>query len=96
MKIHKYRLIAFDIAAIELPPGAEPISVLAQRSEPVLYVRIHQYHPEAKMQRRAFACFPTGDSDDFPGLKGSRTFMGHLGTVDVRDFVFHVWEVRPL
>lgn len=90
--IHKYEVVA-DIFAgfvIDMPIGAEPLSVQMQRGRPVLWALVN---PEAPKVRRRFITVGTGhvfsEHHDV-------TFVGTFQMND-GDLVFHLFDAgEPL
>ena len=82
--IYKYTLTGLDKGRLELPVGAEILTVQEQRGMVCLWAIVE---PKAKKETRVFKIFGTGhDIPDNPG-KYINTFMTDGGA-----FVWHVFE----
>jgi len=84
-KIFKYPIQPIDYQEIEMPIGAQLLSVQLQKGAPVLWAVVNEDNP---MTKRCFATRGTGHPID--GQLGS-----YLGTYQLfaGDIVFHVFEV---
>lgn len=82
--IHKFPLaMHFDAQTVELPVSAKVIHVGSQNNEVVMWVVLD---PKSKKVKRKFVIYATGQTMVEPSLK-------HVGTVQVRAFVWHVFEI---
>jgi hypothetical protein len=83
--IWKFRLLVRDYDTIQMPAGANIISVDVQHGEVCLWAEVD---PGAAPQPRHFALVPTGGQ--LP-----RRNLEHLGTVLISsgNFVLHIYEL---
>lgn len=92
MRIWKYPLNALGgVTVHEMLSDDEIISASAQGAVIVIYAR----KGLGTKRKRAFAAVPTGDTNDFPDLKNIKfEYNRCIGTVQLRGFVFHIYEVE--
>jgi hypothetical protein len=86
-RIYKYPFEINDIVEMNLPKGAEVLSVQCQDDVPCLWALVD---PEAKLLKRTFKLFGTGhDIDEAPQdhLSYIATFQQHDGLL-----VWHIFE----
>ena len=84
MKIWKWNLEVTDRQTLEMPTGAEVLTVQVQNEVPQLWALCHPMSPK---ERRIFAVYGTGQPISHPG-KYIATFQLHGG-----GFVGHVFEI---
>jgi hypothetical protein len=83
--IFKYPLAVDDLQMLDIPEGAEPLTVQIQHDRPCLWALVD---PEKPTERRAFRTYGTGHPvDTHPGA--------YVGTyqLDGGALVFHVFDV---
>ena len=85
MKIWKYDLNVDDYTVLEMPKGAETLSVQDQRGTPRLWALVD---PSAITEKRTFKMAGTGHDIDGRNLRFIDTFQLMNGGL-----VFHVFEV---
>lgn len=89
-KIFKYKLQVTSKQTIEMPVGAEILSVQFQRQDLFVWALVD---PDAEKEGRVFDIFGTGE--DVPAVDAPGASRKHLATLQVQNgsFVCHVFEV---
>jgi hypothetical protein len=87
MKVFKYEIVAEDSPTVQLPVGAEILSVGQQNNKMFLWALVDT--DEKVMEQHEFRVAGTGHEIKDAG------FMDFIGTVQMYDgaLVFHVFEV---
>jgi len=86
MHIHKYKLAFKDINTVDLPKGAEILTIQTQYGAPYLWAQIDE--KETDIVPVKIRMFETGHVFDFEGT--------YISTFQVRggDLVFHAFVVK--
>ena len=82
MKVYKYALWLYDRQAVRMPAGSVILSVQMQFGTPVMWALVDPR--EGEVDRPIYI---VGTGHEMPEYAGR-----HLGTVQMRDFVWHVFE----
>ena len=87
MTIWKYEFETKGLVNIEMPIGAEILTVQTQQEKPCMWALVD---PEAKKKQRCFEVIGTG----LPIYGGSDIKRTHIGTYQLHggSLVFHVFE----
>ena len=85
--IWKFPVEIKDEFSIEMPAGAELLSIQAQRGEPFLWAEVN---PEAELKSRKFRVFGTGQPIEVD------EWIEYVGTFQMHDgaLVFHLYEIE--
>jgi hypothetical protein len=87
--IFKYEIEARDHQSVEMPAGAQILSVQVQRDVPCIWAIVDPANP---VESRSFEVFGTGHP--FPACIGSgREYIGTFQLL-AGSLVFHLFEVR--
>jgi hypothetical protein len=86
-KIFKYVLKTTDVQSVEMPKGAEILSIQTQNDDPCIWALVD---PEQEMEYRIFRIFGTGHD-----VMGDDT-LNYIGTYQQYggSLVFHCFEVK--
>lgn len=85
--VHKYPVSLSDISTLDLPLGAEILTVRERGGDAFLYALVS---PEAPTERRVFRVANTGEPIS------ERNELRYVGTFRLRDegLVYHLFEMR--
>lgn len=84
--IYKYPLMLHD-ESIDMPVGAEILSLQAQIGRPVIWALVDTEQP---LHKRRFRTYGTGNAIHDPDGRYIDTFQTHDGVM-----VWHVFEIAP-
>ena len=85
LRIFKYNLTTAEYQEVEMPGGAEILTLQLQFDAPVVWARVNTSHPPEK---RRFAVYGTGNPISAAPQKYVGSFQQEKG-----EFVFHVFEL---
>lgn len=86
-RVYKYAMPVTDVHNVELPEGAEILTVQSQHDEPHMWALVD---PDAPMATRTFLLLGTGHSSEDDLSRDD-----YIGTYQLRDggLVFHLFEL---
>lgn len=82
--IHKYQFEIADSVVIEMPEGANVLSVQVQDGEPMMWAVVETTYC---LKKKAFRIYGTGHKLDFFATEGK-----YIGTIQHNGFVWHIFE----
>jgi hypothetical protein len=87
--IYKYPVVVDDEFSVDLPDGAQILSVDTQQGEPMMWAMVD---PTAPKSKRAFRVIGTGHPID------DADHLSFVGTFQVRggSLIFHLFEKAPV
>ena len=83
--VYKYSVPYADDVEIEMPQGAQVLSVQLQHGKPTLWALVEDTHPTTL---RCFFWRATGDP-----LRRHRAYAKFIGTVQDNNLVFHLFDM---
>lgn len=84
-RVYKYTIPVRDVFHLDLPIGAEILTVQVQRNEPQIWALVN---PDCQTERRYFRLAGTGHAI------GDRMLLKYIGTFQLHggDFIGHLFE----
>jgi hypothetical protein len=82
--IHKYQFEIADKVVIEMPIGADILSVQIQNGKPTIWAKVETTYKEEK---KVFRIYGTGHELDLFAMEGR-----YLATIQQGQFVWHIFD----